>query len=432
MHLKHAARLSLALLLAPGLAIAQNDECATAATLTPGTVAFDTTASTLSPEAWPCAGGGGPDLWYRFTATSNGTASVNTCNGTNYDSALQAFSGACGSLVPVVCNDDSCGLQSRIQFAVTAGQTYFVRVGGYAGRTGQGNLTFSDGTPVLNPTNGNYYAAVSAPGITWTQARTAAAAATFQGRQGRLATLNDQQENDFVFQQLGGVNNYWIGGFQNTSSPSYSEPGGGWEWITGEPFTFTQWLPGEPNNTGAFGAENFLELLQSTGFGETWNDVAELEHPAGYVIEFANTGIGTAYCNPANNNSTGAPATLRGAGSASVASNNLTLVADDLPSNSFGFFLTSATQGFTQNPGGSSGNLCLGGAIGRYVGPGQIKNSGAAGEFSLLLNLAQTPSPSGFVTVMPGQTRNFQAWYRDAVGGSATSNFTHGLRVTFN
>ncbi|MDG1984154.1 MAG: hypothetical protein P8M11_06290, partial [Planctomycetota bacterium] len=71
------------------------------------------------------------------------------------------------------------------------------------------------------------------------------------------------------------------------------------------------------------------------------------------------------------------------------------------------------------------------GAIGRYVGPGQIVNSGATGEVTLPLDLTQTPQPTGFVSVQPGETWNFQAWYRDSVGGSATSNFTDGLSITF-
>ena len=66
------------------------------------------------------------------------------------------------------------------------------------------------------------------------------------------------------------------------------------------------------------------------------------------------------------------------------------------------------------------------------MGPGQIKNSGATGAFALLVNLTQTPTPTGFVSVVAGQTRYFQAWHRDAIGGSATSNFTNGLAVTFN
>jgi hypothetical protein len=141
--------------------------------------------------------------------------------------------------------------------------------------------------------------------------------------------------------------------------------------------------------------------------------------------------LGTAYC-MTNPNSTGVPGVLSATGSAAVASNDVTLTADDLPLNAFGFFLTSRTQGFTANPGGSQGNLCLGGSIGRYVGPGQIQNSGGTGSISLVLDLAQTPTPTGLVAVVPGETWNFQGWHRDAVSGSATSNFTNGLSIAFN
>ena len=141
--------------------------------------------------------------------------------------------------------------------------------------------------------------------------------------------------------------------------------------------------------------------------------------------------LGTPYCTGANN-STGVPAELSADGTATVAINDVTLTASDLPTSSFGFFLTSLTQGFVMNPGGSSGNLCLGGAIGRFVGPGQIQNSGAMGEFSLMLDLTQHPTPTGFVAVAAGDTWNFQAWYRDTSMGAATSNFTNGLEIDFN
>jgi hypothetical protein len=35
------------------------------------------------------------------------------------------------------------------------------------------------------------------------------------------------------------------------------------------------------------------------------------------------------------------------------------------------------------------------------------------------------------VQVQVGETRNFQCWYRDAIGGIATSNFTNGLSIVF-
>jgi hypothetical protein len=143
-------------------------------------------------------------------------------------------------------------------------------------------------------------------------------------------------------------------------------------------------------------------------------------------------GLGTSYCGPAVPNSTGASGAMSATGSASVASNDLTLTASSLPNNAFGYFLTSRTQGLVLQPGGSLGVLCLGGNIGRYVGPGQIQNTGVTGAISLLLDLTQTPTPTGPVAVAAGETWSFQAWHRDSVGGLAVSNFTDGLEVTFN
>ncbi|QDV09193.1 hypothetical protein Poly30_47500 [Planctomycetes bacterium Poly30] len=142
-------------------------------------------------------------------------------------------------------------------------------------------------------------------------------------------------------------------------------------------------------------------------------------------------GFGTAYC-MANPNSTGATGTISGAGSTMAASNDVTLTAADLPNSAFGFFITSTTQGFVANPAGSEGNLCLAGAIGRYVGAGQIQNTGGAGSFSLALDLTQTPTPTGLVSIAAGETWNFQAWHRDANMGTPVSNFTDGLSITFN
>ena len=91
----------------------------------------------------------------------------------------------------------------------------------------------------------------------------------------------------------------------------------------------------------------------------------------------------------------------------------------------------SPNQGFVQNPGASEGNLCVSGMIGRYVGPGQIQQSNAAGAFSLPIDLNLIPSPTGFVVAGPGDRFNFQAWYRDTNAMGATSYFTNGLEITF-
>jgi hypothetical protein len=138
--------------------------------------------------------------------------------------------------------------------------------------------------------------------------------------------------------------------------------------------------------------------------------------------------IGTNYCGPANVNSTGASAVISAWGQTIAAANDVRLDVVSLPLNQFGMFVTSQTQGFIPNPGGSQGNLCLGGAIGRYST--SLVNSGSAGQFSLQLDLTQTPTPSGLVTVQPGETWHFQAWYRDK-NPTNTSNFTDGTSITF-
>ena len=141
--------------------------------------------------------------------------------------------------------------------------------------------------------------------------------------------------------------------------------------------------------------------------------------------------VGTNYCGPAVANSTGASGTIIATGSLVAADNNMTITSASLPAFSFGFSIVSLSTGFVANPGGSSGNLCLSGSIGRYVGPGQIQNSGAQGTFSVPLDLTMTPQPLGFVSIQAGETWSFQSWYRDAIMGMPTSNFTDGVTVVF-
>ena len=157
------------------------------------------------------------------------------------------------------------------------------------------------------------------------------------------------------------------------------------------------------------------------------------------IVDFANRNAhifelvdeqGTPYCG-AVANSTGVPAAIWGAGSVVAIENNFHLTARELPLNAFAFFLTSQVQGFAANPGGSQGNLCLSGSIGRFVGPGQIQTTGSTGRIALRTDLTLQPSPTGPNGVVAGQTWFYQCWYRDSVGGMATSNFTNGLEVLF-
>ncbi|MEM8710004.1 MAG: hypothetical protein AAGG01_03560, partial [Planctomycetota bacterium] len=135
---------------------------------------------------------------------------------------------------------------------------------------------------------------------------------------------------------------------------------------------------------------------------------------------------GTNYCGPAPVNSSGSSALISSTGSPIVASNDLGMLATNLPTSSFGFFIVSETQGFTANPGGSQGNLCVSGDVGRYVD--QIQSSGAAGSLTLSIDLTAVPQPTGFVTAAAGESWNFQCWFRDA-NPQTTSNFTDAIEV---
>ena len=221
--------------------------------------------------------------------------------------------------------------------------------------------------------------------------------------QGRLAVLSDQADLDWVVNNLP-VGRPWVGLFQDTTHPQYSEPDGGWVWIDGTDATFTNWFPGEPNNNAANGgAEDYAEMF---GSGQ-WNDAEENHvNTTSFLVEYAGGGLGSNYC-AANPNSTGAAGSMGADGSPSVALNDFNLTASGLPANSFGFFITSRQQGFAPTPGGSQGNLCLGGAVGRFQQ--QIVNSGPAGEFTIPADLTAFPDPAlGTVGVLPGDTWNFQ------------------------
>ena len=80
------------------------------------------------------------------------------------------------------------------------------------------------------------------------------------------------------------------------------------------------------------------------------------------------------------------------------------------------------------SPGGSAGNLCLGGDIGRYQN--QVMSSGPSGSITMPVDLTFIPV-NPFQSVMVGETWNFQGWYRDVIIGVPTSNFTSAISITF-
>jgi len=135
--------------------------------------------------------------------------------------------------------------------------------------------------------NGHMYRAVPGfPGLNWDVADQIA-----QADGGYLATINSAAENDFVF-NLVNTSAFFssfngsgpaLGGFQLDGSP---EPAGGWSWVTGEPWSYTNWLPTQPDN----GLEredrlHYFSNLSGTP-ASTWNDIYRADsNLGGYVVE---------------------------------------------------------------------------------------------------------------------------------------------------
>jgi parallel beta-helix repeat protein len=131
-----------------------NDWCYAATPIVLGNTPFNTIgATTDGPINIGCDDGDGThfvnDIWFEYTASTSGTLTVLTCDQATFDTIIAAYTGSCGSLNLVNCDDEGCGIQTSVMnFDVTAGETYLLRVGGYfpsglGGSFGVGTLTLS-------------------------------------------------------------------------------------------------------------------------------------------------------------------------------------------------------------------------------------------------------------------------------------------------
>ncbi|MBF4989135.1 C-type lectin domain-containing protein [Methylophilus sp. 14] len=121
--------------------------------------------------------------------------------------------------------------------------------------------------------NGSTYQLLSAD--TWTNSEAFA-----QSLGGHLVTINDLAENDWLtteaFNGWGLNNAYWIGYSRNPNNPSQ------FLWADGSTSTYTNWSPGEPNNSNSYNAdaENYVHTYLYFGggvrFGK-WNDLANVD-----------------------------------------------------------------------------------------------------------------------------------------------------------
>lgn len=82
-------------------------------------------------------------------------------------------------------------------------------------------------SPVVEAPTGHAYQYIAAPGLTWEQARDAAAKRSHNGMKGYLATINDEAEFQFVMDKvfLSVADVTYLGGRQTAPNE--------WRWVTG-------------------------------------------------------------------------------------------------------------------------------------------------------------------------------------------------------
>lgn len=142
---------------------------------------------------------------------------------------------------------------------------------------------------------GHYYQYIPNTGISWTNAKNAAAASTYYGLQGYLATITTVEEVQISGVQASGAG--WIGGSDEANE-------GVWKWVTGPELgttfwngvvngstpNFAFWNANEPNNQG----EEDYAHVTAPGVGQpgSWNDLSNVGassgnyQPKGYIVEY--------------------------------------------------------------------------------------------------------------------------------------------------
>lgn len=135
-----------------------NDECFLQIPISGnGPFFYNTLLATTDGAPHPlCCSAGTPDIfadvWFCWTASCTGDVMIETCGQTEVDTKFAVYSGcACPATDSRLlgCDDDTCGLQSRLRFTAIAGESYLIRVGIYPGDFGgEGTFTLSPCLPV--------------------------------------------------------------------------------------------------------------------------------------------------------------------------------------------------------------------------------------------------------------------------------------------
>jgi len=152
---------ALALLLASA-ATAQpaprNDSCSSCEPLTgTGLFRFDTSSATTGNDGQDnvqCDFEGSrritQDVWFCWRSKCTGPVVIDTCDLTALDTRLAVYAGPRCAQTILDCDDDECGLQSKVRFTATAGDLYYIQLGHYEdSRPGAGQFRITCEPPAL-------------------------------------------------------------------------------------------------------------------------------------------------------------------------------------------------------------------------------------------------------------------------------------------
>lgn len=130
-------------------------------------------------------------------------------------------------------------------------------------------LPIINGFTAMGVFNGHsYYQSTNT--LFWHEAKTLC-----EQNNGHLATISNQSENDFIFQNTNGA--AWIGFTDEVQE-------GVWTWITNEPISYTNWYTGEPN--AVYTGEDYAYM--EVGVQGRWFDARTNVNPLFCCLEIDN------------------------------------------------------------------------------------------------------------------------------------------------
>jgi hypothetical protein len=116
-----------------------NDTCAGAIALVNGVTNTVTNIFYATEDGDPntgCAGSIYHGVWYTITPAKNQRVGISTC-ASDFDTRMAVYTGGCGGLTEVVCNDNNgpycsacCGNPASVSFSSASNVTYYILVGG--------------------------------------------------------------------------------------------------------------------------------------------------------------------------------------------------------------------------------------------------------------------------------------------------------------